>query len=115
MTHEPDPLDQVRAVIERYLSGQLSFDAAADALNPILHTLAKQQERLWRERERQPDDPIRITSPSVEQWRNPNTARGDVITPISFAPGRSREDEEKAQALFHEASRRTFGGEGDAA
>jgi hypothetical protein len=108
MTREPDRFEVVVALIERYLSGQLSFDAAADALKPILQGVAEQQERLWRQYGRRPGDPIRLKEPSAEQWRDPNVARGDVITPMRFAPSRSQEDEQRARTLFEEAFRRAF-------
>jgi hypothetical protein len=109
MAHEPDHFDDVLALIERYLSGQLSFDAAAEALQPVLRDVAKQQERLWRQYERRPGDPINLKELSAEQWQDPNVGRGDPITPMPFAPGRSREDEQRARTLFEEAFRRTFG------
>jgi hypothetical protein len=111
MAEKTDPFDQVLGVIERYLSGTLSFDAAAGALDPLLRVFAKQQQQVWQALERRPGAPITIKKPSVEDWKNPNTGRGQplVFNPVSFAPGRSREDEGKGRALFEEACRRTFG------
>jgi hypothetical protein len=96
MTHDPRGFADVLAVIERYLSGQLSFDAAADTLDPVLRAWAEHQERIWRQYERRPGDPISLTKLSAEKWLDPNVGRGEpmVITPLLFAPGRSREDEE---------------------
>jgi len=111
MTDNKDPFAEVLGVIEEHLSGKMSFDTAANALDPLLRAFAQQQQQLWQALERRPGDPIRIKKPSVQDRKNPNTGYGEpmVINPISFAPGRSQEDQERARALFEEACRRTFG------
>jgi len=111
-------LPEVRALIAQYLDGHLPFETAARSVAAIYkQTLpADVQQDLEQGPPPKPSQ-IRLKPISISQWLNPNKVSGPSIritniTPLSLAPGRSSEDEQKAMKLFREALRLLFGSEG---
>ena len=97
---------ELEGVIARYLRGDVEFDTAADELAGILRSLmtaAPEPEP------RRPPGPVKIKPLTAAEWMNPRVTEpplGGVLHAVPLAPGKSAEDERRAQALFDEAARR---------
>ncbi len=104
-----DILPELQAVISRYLDGEVEFGAAATTLASIVRrTIPTAAESSPAQGSPPVPARIHLRQLSVSQWMDPAhpyipTAHLKVVKTLSLAPGRSAEDEARAQDLFREA------------
>jgi len=110
-----DILPELQAVISRYLDGEVEFGAAATTLASIVRrTIPTAAESSPAQGSPPVPARIHLRQLSVSQWMDPAhpyipTAHLKVVKTLSLAPGRSAEDEARAQDLFREALNIVFG------
>jgi hypothetical protein len=96
---------QINCVIDRFLDGQLSFDAAVAELTPLIKS--------WIERPKTPQEKAQ-ESAALKAWRSEQPT---IIAHQMFriAEGRSNRDRKRATGLAVAAMRRVWGSAGGAA
>jgi hypothetical protein len=106
--------DRVDPILARYVRGEIEFEAAADELAGVLRDLMSRSTTS----SSRPRGPLRLKTLSPKEWMSADaidSTVGGVLQARPFVPGVSREDEDKARALFAEAVRRAERSSGDAA